>query len=120
MRIYTRTELKQRRRQLRKRQTPAEDFLWQHLRGSQLGGFKFRRQHRIGRYIVDFYCAPKKLAVELDGPIHRRRDVRENDVEKTAYLHSLRIRVIRFSNHEVLNNVEGVKNSLLRALFSIA
>jgi very-short-patch-repair endonuclease len=120
MRIYTRTELKQRRRQLRKRQTPAEDFLWQHLRGNKLGGFKFRRQHSIGSYIVDFYCAPVKLAIEIDGSIHRRKDVRENDVQKTAYLDSLRIRVIRFSNHEVLDNVEGVKNSLLRALCSIA
>lgn len=120
MRIYTRTELKQRRRQLRQRQTPAEDFLWQHLRGSMLGGFKFRRQHSIGRYIVDFYCAPVKLAVEIDGPIHRRKDVRENDVEKTAYLHSLRIRVIRFSNYAVLNNVDGVKCALLQVLRSQA
>ena len=118
MRIYTITELKKRRRQLRKRQTRAEAILWEHLRNKQLDGFKFRRQHSIGRYVVDFYCPAMKLAVEIDGSIHRRKEVRLNDAEKAAFLRSVRIDIIRFSNWAVFHHLDAVLNALKRNLES--
>lgn len=96
-------------RELRKNQTEAEDLLWQHLRNRKLFGFKFRRQHPISQmYILDFYCARIKLAVELDGSHHLEKVQQEYDVERTNILKHLGIQVMRFTNAEVLNNIEQV------------
>lgn len=118
MRIYTITELKNRRRQLRKKQTPAEAILWECLRNKQLDGFKFRRQHSIGRYVVDFYCPARKLAIELDGSIHRLKEVRLNDAEKAAFLRSMRIDIKRFSNRAVFHHLDTVLDTLRQQLKS--
>ncbi|MBN1536854.1 MAG: endonuclease domain-containing protein [Anaerolineales bacterium] len=92
--------------ELRHNLTPAEIKLWQYLRKIQLGNARFRRQHAIGRYVVDF-CAPaNKMIIEVDGSQHL--DQQEYDAERTAYLESQGYRVIRFWNNEVMNDIEGV------------
>jgi predicted helicase/very-short-patch-repair endonuclease len=100
-------------RELRKEQTEAEEKLWQHLRNQKLG-FKFRRQHAIGEFIVDFVCIEKKLVVELDGEIHKEQ--REYDAERTRILNGRGFRVIRFWNSEVTNNIKDVLARIKHAL----
>ena len=100
--------LKQRRRELRLNQTEAEKILWAQLRNRQFYGFKFFRQYSIGPYILDFYCPVMKLAIELDGGQHTQCENNEYDVVRSEYLKTQSIDVIRFWNHEVLLDMEGV------------
>lgn len=97
--------LKNRRIVLRKNQTKEETVLWNLLRRNQLG-YKFKRQHSIGIYIVDFYCPSKRLIIELDGVQHL--DNKEYDTERTNYFNSKDIKVIRFWNSEILKNISYV------------
>jgi nicotinamide-nucleotide amidase len=90
--------------------------LWKNLRGKQLGGYKFRRQHIIGSYIADFVCIPAKLILEVDGLIHQVPENIISDAERTAELNRFGFDVIRFTNEEVLNNIEGVLNTVLQKL----
>jgi very-short-patch-repair endonuclease len=96
--------------ELRLQLTPAEDALWQRLRGHQLLGLHFQRQYVIGPFIVDFYCRPAKLVVEVDGDVHRGQEAR--DAERDAYLASQGLHVLRFRNEETLGNLEGVVRSI--------
>ena len=99
-------ELRDRARRLRREQTDAERTLWKALRSRRLGGLKFRRQHPVGSYFVDFCCLEFKLAVELDGGQHAlQTDV---DERRSDSLARKGYRVLRFWNHEVLTNLEGV------------
>lgn len=93
---------------MRKNLTPAEAALWTMLKGKQLEGRKFRRQHSVGNYILDFYSPSEKLAIELDGADHFTAAGFEYDEERTTYLNSLGIRVIRFENNLVFEASEGV------------
>ncbi|MCP4524063.1 MAG: endonuclease domain-containing protein [Candidatus Gracilibacteria bacterium] len=102
--------LKNTRKELRNNSTKAEKYLWEYLKGSQLGGFKFRRQHSIGRYILDFYCPKLKVSIELDGEIHNQRE--EYDNIRTKYIEACGIHEIRFSNQEVLDNIETILQKL--------
>jgi very-short-patch-repair endonuclease len=104
-RIFTSIEVKKNRIALRKSSTPQEVILWSRLRRSALG-FKFRRQHSIGPYIVDFYCPEKRLVVELDGWQHNEHV--EYDTGRTAFLESLGLSVLRFWNDEVNKNLDDV------------
>jgi very-short-patch-repair endonuclease len=88
--------------------TPAEIRLWQALKHRQLDGLKFRRQPSIGPFIADFYCPAAKLVIELDGSVHDSEAAQQQDAERTAYLVSLGLRVVRFENREVMGNLEGV------------
>src|SRR5438105_2922126 len=97
-----------RRKQLRENLTPAEALLWTNLKKSQLEGKKFRRQHSIGPYIVDFFCPECRLAVELDGDAHMTESGAEADERRTKFLKHFNVRVIRFENKEVFDNLEGV------------
>lgn len=108
-----RDKLLERARQLRQNATPAEQILWQALRNRQLNGLKFRRQHPIGRFILDFYCAEKRLAVEVDGGQHADPEQRRDDEARTAALAAHGITVLRFWNHEVLNHLEAVLQAIL-------
>jgi len=102
-------------RHLRKHMTPAERALWQRLRRNQLDGWHFRRQHPVGSFIVDFFCAKAKLVVEVDGGIHQQQ--RAYDAERTRLLEGVKgYRVIRFSNDEVLNDIESVLARIREAL----
>ena len=96
-------------RRLRIDSTEVERLLWQRLRNRQLGGNKFRRQVTIGPFIVDFACIDACLIVEIDGGQHSE----ERDAARTAFLQSKGYRVIRFWNNEVLENIDGVLQSIL-------
>ncbi len=100
------------RKQLRNNLTPAEATLWKYLQRSQLDGRKFRRQHSVGNYILDFYCPQEKLCVELDGAAHFTDQGVAYDNERTAYLNSLDIQVIRFENKWVFERLEEVLNEI--------
>ncbi len=100
------------RRQLRKNQTEPERRLWAKIRNRQLG-VKFRRQHGIGNYIVDFYCPECKLVIELDGDSHFSPVSLESDGVRDKFLGELNLRVLRFTNREVTGNL----NSVLTAIF---
>ena len=95
-------------RGLRRHLTPAEKKLWDCLRNRKFRRLKFRRQHPIDRYIVDFICIEKKLVVEVDGGIHRKAEQKEYDNMRTIDLEGYGLKVIRFSNEEVLDNVYDV------------
>ncbi|MDQ1334324.1 MAG: type restriction enzyme protein [Thermodesulfobacteriota bacterium] len=97
-----------RARELRKSQTPAEEVFWQLVRSRQFMGLKFRRQHQIGDYIVDFYYADHKLIVELDGPVHDDPDRKRVDHKRDAYLTSLGNKVLRFRNQAFLENPQQI------------
>ena len=92
----------------RKYPTPAEDALWMNLKGKQLKGFKFRRQHIIADCIVDFVCIDKKLIIEVDGGYHENPEIVEYDKLRTELLESLGYKVIRFTNENVLVDMESV------------
>lgn len=94
-------------REMRHPQTPAEATLWRALRNRRTG-FKFRRQHPIYRFIVDFYCAQAKILIEIDGESHLELDQQEYDKLRTEYLEELGYRVIRFTNDDVRYNFDAV------------
>ncbi len=110
--IHNRKELKAFRRELRKNLTPAEAILWKALQQRKLEGRKFRRQHSVGKYVIDFYCPSEMLAVELDGAEHFTLQGSLNDQERDDYLKGLNIRVVRFENKEVYNNLELVMEEI--------
>jgi len=101
------------RKTLRNQATPKEIILWSRLRHSALG-FKFRRQHSIGDFIVDFYCPEAKLVIEIDGSQHLDQEL--YDIERTKYLTKLGCRVIRFWNNEVNNDIDGVVMKIVEEL----
>ncbi len=100
-------------RRLRREMTPPEARLWTALRGNQLG-VKFRRQHPIGRYVLDFYCAELKLAVEVDGRGHDHPEVIRHDRARTAWLATQGIRVARLAAEDVRAELDGVVEYLRR------
>lgn len=91
---------------MRHEPTPAEKQLWQRLRNRKVTNAKFRRQHAIYRFIVDFYCYEARLVIEVDGSIHDY--TQEDDALRQEFLKSLGLRVIRFSNADVLQQMDGV------------
>lgn len=95
-------------RELRHRSTAAEQKLWTLLRNRQLKGKKFRRQHALANYVVDFYCNECKLVIELDGNFHTDAEAKEYDKLRTTLLHELGITVLRFRNEEVVNDPSKV------------
>ncbi|MBI4642596.1 MAG: endonuclease domain-containing protein [Deltaproteobacteria bacterium] len=99
-------------RNLRKNQTDAENLLWRHLRGKQLEGLRFRRQHPIGRYIVDFVCLEKRLVLEIDGGQHGMEKEKIKDDERDHWLRTEGYQVLRFWNNDVLTNLEGVMETI--------
>ncbi len=100
--------------QLRQEPTAAESALWALLRGRRFEGVKFRRQHAIGRYVVDF-CAPAaKLVIEVDGSEHLEQS--DEDAKRTEFLESEGYRVLQFWNNEVLNDIDGVVRAIEQAL----
>ena len=110
-------EIRKRARELRKSSTPAEQVLWRYLRNRNLGGFKFRRQHPIGPFIGDFYCAEVRLVVEVDGGVHLEQE--EYDRTRTRWLEGQGYQVIRFWNDDVLTKLEDVVQEILRVCESL-
>ena len=103
-------------RELRERETKAEELLWENLKMKRLDGFKFRRQHPLSRFIVDFYCHKMKLAIELDGGYHEKTEQREYDRMRTEHLTAIGVREIRFKNEEVEKGLEGVLEIIRQCL----
>ena len=103
-------------RKLRQEQTDAEQLLWHLLRNRQFGGVKFRRQYPVAPYVLDFYCHEARLAIEVDGGQHNEPDRERRDAERVAHLGAQGITVIRFWNHEVLQETEAVLEQLHDAL----
>lgn len=106
--LYNIPYLKDTRKHLRQHMTEAELVLWQVLKGKKLCGRKFRRQHSIGYYIADFYCPSERLIIELDGQHHFTPKGIANDKERDEHLEQMNIKVLRFENKEVLNNLTSV------------
>jgi very-short-patch-repair endonuclease len=99
---------------MRREMTDAERLLWSQLRQRQVAGLKFRRQHPLGSFIVDFACIEAGLVIEVDGGQHDERQ--PADEARTAWLNSQGYRVLRFWNNEVLDNLDGVREAIWTAL----
>lgn len=112
--IHNIIALRDNRKKLRNSLTPAEAKLWTLIKNSQLENKKFRRQHSVGSYVLDFYCPSEKLCIELDGEGHYNEGSFEYDSARTEYLDSLNIKVIRFENKDVFENAEGVLEEIKR------
>ncbi|WP_342597452.1 type ISP restriction/modification enzyme [Cyanobacterium aponinum UTEX 3222] len=111
-------ELLEKARELRKKQTPTEKILWECLRGNRLLDFKFRRQHNIGSFIVDFYCHSAKLVIEIDGKIHEELEQKEKDKNRDEWLKNHGLKVLRIKNEDILNNLENTLNIIVENLLS--
>lgn len=99
------------RRELRQNQTPAEDLFWHAVKNRALG-YKFRRQASIERFIVDFYCAEKRLIIEIDGKVHLEKLQKENDQVRDEFFRKLDYKVLRFTNEMVENTLKDVLHKL--------
>ena len=110
--VYNDPVRKNLRKTLRNTATVAENTLWQALRRSQFKGRKFWRQYGVGRYVLDFYCPKLRLAIELDGSQHAKPEQIEYDYERSRFLESHDITVIRFWNNDVINSLDSVLQSL--------
>ena len=106
--IFDKISTLEKRRNLKKNQTETEILIWNELRARRFNDIKFRRQYGVGEYILDFYSPQLKLAIEIDGNQHYKKENLEYDKVRTKYLNNLGIKVIRFKNIEVLNNLTGV------------
>jgi len=107
-----------RARKLRRTMSPPEVALWQKLSGGQLNGLRFRRQHPIGPYILDFYCPSARLAVEIDGPHHDHPEQAEHDIARTSWLSGQGVIVLRFAPNDILD--DRVASQTLSAILTAA
>ena len=112
---HNKIQLKSFRKKLRNQGTSAEAELWKYLSNKKLGGRKFRRQHSVGYFILDFYCPSEKLAVELDGEHHYWQAGIDKDLRKELYLHEHSIKVLRFENKWVFQDLEYVLKTISSA-----
>jgi very-short-patch-repair endonuclease len=94
-------------KELRKNETEAEKMLWSKLNKNQIIGLQFRRQHPINIFIADFYCPKIKLVIEVDGSIHEIFEYEEHDIGRSEMLNDFGITVIRFTNEQILNDLDG-------------
>lgn len=104
------------RRVLRQQPVTCEKILWRKLRNRQLAGTKFKRQFSIGRYIVDFYCADLKLIVEIDGATHESEREIKGDIERQKFLEEQGLRVKRYTNTDVKENLDAVLENILEVI----
>ena len=116
MDLFNKASTKDKRRNLRKYRTEAEEALWQQLRDRNLSGYKFFRQYGIGEYIADFYCPQCQLVIEIDGSRHNTGEGKAYDKSREEYMNSLDIRTVRFSNADVLRNIDEVISRIKREL----
>ncbi len=105
---------------LRRNMTPAEKVLCEYLRNRKMEGLRFRRQHPIDIFVVDFFCYEKMLVVEVDGGIHDELNQAERDKQRTILLNKFNIRVIRFTNKQVLQEIEMVLENIRKAIAQYA
>ena len=103
-------------RQLRKKETWAEKLMWRWLRDRRFSGYKFRRQHPVGDYVLDFYCEEAALNVELDGSQHGFPDQRKHDSAREKFLQSLGIKTLRFWNSHLRRNAQSIRETIFKEL----
>jgi len=106
----------QRARGLRKKETWAEKLMWRWLRGRRFNGYKFRRQHPIGEYSLDFFCEEAELNVEIDGSQHGFPDQSEHDLKREAYLKERGIKTLRFWNSKLRREVQSIRDTIFNEL----
>jgi very-short-patch-repair endonuclease len=106
----------QRARELRRNENAAERRMWSILRAKRMNGFKFRRQHALGRYIADFICLKARLVIEVDGDTHGTDESPDLDAKRAEEIEQMGYRVIRFWNHEVLTATDDVAAAIFNAL----
>jgi len=112
-RIFSKSKITKTRKLLRHNMPLAEQLLWVKIKSRQIKNYKFRRQHSVGKFIVDFYCPGAKLAIEIDGDSHFESVAAEKiDSRRQEFLGSLGVKVIRFTNKAVYENLAGVLESL--------
>ena len=102
--------------ELRNNMTEAEEAIWKELKNRQFFKARFRRQHPIDIFIADFYCHKHKLVVEIDGEIHNQKEIQEYDDGRTHDIEKLGIKILRFTNEEVMNNIQNVKERILNEI----
>ncbi len=105
MKVHNKSSLENIRKALRTVMTPAEKLLWEELRDNKLDGLKFKRQHSIGNYIVDFYCYKTRLIIELDGSVHHEKEQRKKDELRDENLREMNYTILRFRNEEIQKNL---------------
>ena len=120
MKIYNSQNTKLKRVILRQNQTPAERMLWDYLRSKQFHGLKFFRQYGIGQYIADFYCPELKIAIEIDGDQHLLKDNAEYDRVRRDYFSAMKIKTLRFRNHDFKQGSERLMAIIETEFFKIA
>jgi very-short-patch-repair endonuclease len=118
--LYQNKIFRDRRKELRNNATEAEKILWGELKCSKLGVLKFVRQYSVGPYILDFYCPKLRLAIELDGSQHGEQDAILYDKDRSDYLEAVHIKVLRFKNMEIVNNLKGSLNKILNKALEVA
>ena len=117
---FNRAGEKEKRRFLRNNLPNAEVMIWSRLKGRQLLGYKFRRQYSVDRYVVDFYCPELKLAVEIDGDSHFQNSAVDSDRHRQAFIESFGIRFLRFTNEDVIKNLDGVIEAVRRTVLEMS
>ena len=105
-------------KQMRENMTEYESILWEHLKSKQMKGFRFKAQHPIARFIADFYCHKAKLVIEVDGNLHNSSEGQEYDQGRSYEMERFGIRIIRFTNEQVKNNIDLVRQEITKALRS--
>jgi very-short-patch-repair endonuclease len=110
------TKQRDRARKLRKNSTDAERLIWPELRAHRMNGASFRRQVPIGPYVVDFLCHAAKLVIELDGGQHFESEQEQRDARRFAFLARKGFRILRFNNHDVMTNRDGVLETIAAAI----
>jgi len=116
MRYFNLHKYKELRQELRNKSPKAEQMLWSKLKDSRFLELKFRRQHGIGRFVVDFYCPKLRLVIELDGDSHFNEDAVEYDRLRTEYFKSVNIKVLRFTNNDIYKNLIGVLEEIKKCV----
>jgi very-short-patch-repair endonuclease len=112
MKIHNSPSMAGKRKDLRIKETPEEKILWGYLRNQGLKNCKFRRQHSVGGYILDFYCPSRRLAIEVDGMHHLNPEKARYDIARTEFLQTLNIQVLRFMNKEINTNIDSVLDKI--------
>ncbi|HEY5534069.1 MAG TPA: endonuclease domain-containing protein [Ignavibacteria bacterium] len=114
--VYNKITLKEKRKKLRNNMPSPEVYLWNRIKNKQILNVKFRRQYSIDNYIVDFYSPELKLAIEIDGDSHFTSKAIDYDIQRTKYIESLGIKVVRYFNNDIMCNMEGVYYDLVNII----
>ena len=101
---------------LRRNMTQSEKVLWEKLRNNKLNGYRFKAQHPIAKFIVDFYCHKALLIIEIDGSVHDKEEVKEHDENRSLEIEKFGLKIVRFSNDQILNEIEAVLKKISSVL----